>query len=1005
MLKLFSGAAVQVQTQLQLLQEIETLRSAAVSSRMLRDLSGELNGHLGDKLQELALIMEGYDAVTARANASTEDPLAILAKQIRSNGLHEITEVYVDGFLDFTGLETDVIKAMLEREIRLTVCLPGTPDNYEEHFLPSRIAAEQLKEIAEELERDVSEEYFVPQDAYTGSAVLRHFIDHMFDFGAEKMKGQGSELRVVRAANPREECEGVAAAILRAVREDGCRWRELAVAVRGFENYRQALETCFRRYEIPLFITRKDSLLDRPLSLCIDAAYRIVLGNWETEDVSAYLRCGLSGLTEEACDELCGYLYKWQIKKEDWLRKEPWRQHPEGYGRPMTEEIQEKLGRIHNARLHIAKPLLFFSSRVREANTATEQVQALADFFNEMHMERCLRERSEELLREEKLELAAEYEQFWETLENLFKQISGILGEAEMDAESFQKLLSTLLAQIDIGIIPVALDRVAAGDFDRMRRRNIRRLYVLGCSDDRLPPAHSENSIFTEDERTLLTEKNLRIGGGDLELWREYAIIYQTLSLPSEQLLLAFPLTDSHGEKLLPAFVYNQAKRMFDLADENISIKRARLSSREPALTLALSAHEPKAGKESMAAYTWFNNTEPEKLKALKNAAKQIRGSLSASTVDALYGKRMRISPSKLESFEDCRFRFYCEYGLKAEAEETAAFRPPEIGSFTHYVLEQVAVAIRERGGLQTVDDRELQTITGKIIQEYVETELGGFSEKSARFRYLFTRLSEDVRRIVQDMVEELRRSDFVPLSFELDISALGTEIPLENGSVQMTGIADRIDGWIHGDSIHLRVVDYKTGRKQFHLSDVCYGRNLQMLLYLFAVCDHSKQLYGKQGIPAGILYLPAREDMLSFNMRPDEKTLSEEKINAKRRSGLLLDDEELIEAWEKGEEKHFIPIRTRSASPLVTLEQIGKLRRQAEHCLSQMAIELQKGRIEANPAQTSERLACEVCAYQGICHFEEGMNGEYKRALPRLSDKEAWKRIQADQQDNHPSE
>ena len=52
-------------------------------------------------------------------------------------------------------------------------------------------------------------------------------------------------------------------------------------------------------------------------------------------------------------------------------------------------------------------------------------------------------------------------------------------------------------------------------------------------------------------------------------------------------------------------------------------------------------------------------------------------------------------------------------------------------------------------------------------------TELAGFREKSARFRYLFERVCRDVRQIVLDTAGELRRSDFVPLSFELDVSRL----------------------------------------------------------------------------------------------------------------------------------------------------------------------------------------------------------------------------------------
>ena len=40
-------------------------------------------------------------------------------------------------------------------------------------------------------------------------------------------------------------------------------------------------------------------------------------------------------------------------------------------------------------------------------------------------------------------------------------------------------------------------------------------------------------------------------------------------------------------------------------------------------------------------------------------------------------------------------------------------------------------------------------------------------------------------------------------------------------GAMTLTGIADRVDGWLHEGKLYLRVVDYKTGRKTFSLSDV----------------------------------------------------------------------------------------------------------------------------------------------------------------------------------------
>ena len=1007
-LRLFGRAAENVDLQQLLLREAETIRAAAADTGTLRALAEELDGELGGKLKELSLILDTYDAVTERAGATTEEALGLLARQLEQFGLPEFDRVYVDGFIDFTGLELEVLRTLLRRGKSLTVCLPATEQNNEEFLLPSRLALEALREAAESAGAEVREETV---DLRERKSPLPYFADHLFDYAAAPAEASDGSIRLLQADNPRDECEACAAEILHAVREEGCRWRDIAVAVRGFEDYRGILENCFRRFEIPLFITRRDEVAERPLPLWIESAYDILLSGWDPEDVTAYLRCGLSGLDEEDCDELCRYLYKWQLKGGAWQRPEPWHQHPDGYGKPWNDEAGQRIQRINRARRYVAKPLLNLKERSAAAATAAEHAEALSAFLRETHAAERLEKRVERLEQQGNLELRAEYSQLWSLCLEALRQITAVLGNTAMDLAGFRDTLHAVLAEYDIGLIPVALDRVSAGDFDRMRRRNIRRLIVLGCSDDRLPGARSDGGIFNSAELDELAEHKLMIGGGEAELWREYAMIWHTLSLPKDKLILSCPDTGMKGEVQIPAMVWHQAKRIFSLRPERTGKDAYRLSARQSALALAVSARRPGAGPEARAAAAWFAANEPRRMEKLLHDAELRRTDLSPGAVEALYGRHIRISPSRLESFAACRFGYYCNYGLKAEEDRPAAFRAPEIGTFVHAVLEQTAREVGFRGGFREVSDEQLREITDAAVSDYIATELSGFREKTARFRYLFERVCRDVYQIVLDTAEELRRSDFVPLSFELDVSRLpgkgdpepgteshdGTQEPgAEEESFRLTGIADRVDGWIHGDRLWLRVVDYKTGRKKFSLSDVWYGRNMQMLLYLFTLCDHAEALYGKPAFPAGILYLPAREELLQFDRAPDEEESAARRLKGKRRSGLVLDDPELIEAWEQGESKQYIPVRVLRSDPLVSLEQMGMLRRHVQSSLREMAEEIRSGSIDVHPSYVSESdNACRNCPYHRICRFEEGENGEFSRPTPKLDDETVWVQLQ----------
>ena len=109
-----------------------------------------------------------------------------------------------------------------------------------------------------------------------------------------------------------------------------------------------------------------------------------------------------------------------------------------------------------------------------------------------------------------------------------------------------------------------------------------------------------------------------------------------------------------------------------------------------------------------------------------------------------------------------------------------------------------------------------------------------------------------------------------------------------------------------------------------------------------------------------------------------------------------MLDDPELIEAWEGGNEKQYIPVKIPSSDPLVSLEQMGLLRRHVEQCLKEMTNELQAGRIDVNPSYVSESdNACRNCPYHAICRFEEGENGEFSRPAPKLKDETVWAKLE----------
>ena len=400
-----------------------------------------------------------------------------------------------------------------------------------------------------------------------------------------------------------------------------------------------------------------------------------------------------------------------------------------------------------------------------------------------------------------------------------------------------------------------------------------------------------------------------------------------------------------------------------------------------------------------------------EKIGALIRAARRERGRLSRPAVDLLYGRRVPMSASRMDKYKSCHFSYFMQYGLKAEARKAAGFQAPEYGTFVHYVLEHVLRACQARGGVKEVSQEELRALAREAVERYVAEELGGLEHETARFQYLFRRLLKSVFAVVDNVAEELRASQFQPISFELGFGA-GKDLPpveltVDGVTVSISGFVDRVDGWVHDGKLYLRVVDYKTGKKSFDLTEVWNGLGLQMLLYLFTLEDRGEKYYGQPVEGAGVLYLPARDAVIRGSRTMSDEAWRKQLDKELTRSGLVLDDPEVLSAMETPGEKgyRFLPLKVSkttgaiSGEALASAERLGKLGGHIQATLRDICREIAEGNISADPFwRGPEKNACRYCDYAAACHFEEGRGGDCRRWLPQVKSEEFWENVEREE-------
>ena len=288
-----------------LLATVDELKTCRITPEQLWTAGEESGGGEGDKLRDLSLIYGAYEAMTARQGADPRDRLTRLAEALTREDWAVGKDFYLDAFTDFTPQERAVLSALLGKANSVTVAL--TCDKLEEDeggagiFSPARRTARQLLRLAQE--RGVSREIEVRSGgAGPKTAALAHLEGQLFAPRPAPYEGAVEELTLLKANSPYSEVEWTAAEILRLVREEGYRFRDIAVCARSLEGCGSLVETIFARYGVPVFLSRMSDILQKPILALITSALEAASGGYRYDDVFRYLKTGLTGLSAEDVD-------------------------------------------------------------------------------------------------------------------------------------------------------------------------------------------------------------------------------------------------------------------------------------------------------------------------------------------------------------------------------------------------------------------------------------------------------------------------------------------------------------------------------------------------------------------------------------------------------------------------------------------------------------------------------------------------------------------------------
>ncbi|MEW5921987.1 MAG: helicase-exonuclease AddAB subunit AddB [Bacillota bacterium] len=1039
-------------------------------SRQKQD-SGK-GGLLGEKLLEVALVLEEAEKELCTHYVDTEDYLLMLALKISSSSFVRGALFWVDGFYSFTQLELFVLESLCRYAggMTITLCLERdyTPEETVDELAPfytTALTCRQLQRLAAacgvSMEKIIlSQGDRVESLRFRDNPPLAHLESHLHRYPAVAYPPDKKPLplRLVAASGRRSEVEAVAREIITLVRDENYRFRELAVVAHNLEQYGDLIAPVFRDYGIPFFLDQKRTILHHPLVEFIRSALEVVNGNWRPD---AVFRCIKSGflfpvtaeteqrkLWRDRAARLENYVLAFGIKGARWRQEEIWHftyrdtlEEEENKGPSHVETIF--LEQIDKIRRCLSEPLLRFQENFRASTLVKDRVKALYTLLQDVSAAKHLQLAAEQAREEGETEKSREQEQVYQGIINLMDQLVEILGEEEISATLFVRLIDAGLSTLRLSLVPPSLDQVLVGNLERTRTGEVKVLFLLGVNDGVLPSRPGGEAIFTERERETLEALGFPLSPGPRRrLLDEEFLIYLALTRACDRLWVSYALADEEGKALLPSLLVTRLQELFPGLVEELSPAQPQ-GVAYPAHAAAADEVEDKDDLDAASVlpfvfhprqtlshlavqlgcwkrgeflnplwwevYNWYarGNVEKETVRRLLAGLfyRNMETPLTLQTSRELYGPRLQTSASRLERFRFCPFAHFAAYGLHLQERTQYRLEAPDTGRFFHVALRNVACTLQEQGKHWSESGRkELLHLVSKEVAKLLPRLQREILLSSHRYKYLAKKIEETVGRAVLSLAEQDRRSAFKPYAVEIAFGNEGEIPPLclalpDGSTMEVVGRIDRLDVARTAEGrIYLRVIDYKSGAVDLNLVEILHGLSLQLLLYLDAVLSHSREWLNAEAMPAGIFYFRVHDPLISSSGPITADSVDAEILKRFKLRGKVLADPAVVKLMDnqlRSGHSTVIPAALNKqgelyrGKSLLTAADFTLLRRHVRHLVAETATGILQGRVEISPVSLGRKKACRFCPYKAVCQFDLLLEENHFRLLRSGTEKQ----------------
>ena len=1017
---------------------ISELKQYNVSPDMLENIAGEMeNETLRYKLMDIAKIYGEFEKNLHENYVDSQDMLTSLAAKLEQCDYFKDAYIYIDEFTGFTPNQYGILRVLLKqaKEVYISLTIDSlTQFTYSKNdaFSRTKYTFEKLYKIAVEEGVKIHTNINLNTEEvkrFKGNDELKHLEAFYHAYPYRKYEKKTEHIRINEFNNLYDEVEQVAKEIVHLVRNKNVRYKDITVATRELNRYDFLVKSIFKEYEIPNFIDSKREAKSNPIIVLILSALEMRNRRYSYETMFRYLKSGLIGVSEEDISLLENYVLQNGIKGKKWF-EERWdyKVNPNYLAEESEFDLAQK-ERINETRDKVLEPIIKLQDKLKKPNKTVREICIYVyEFLLDINIEETLENLINSFTEKGDLEIADEYSQVWQIVVDILDQMVELMGDEKISLDKFMKVISLGFDEYELGLVPPSMDQVLVSSIDRMKNANTKYLYLIGTTDGIFPLISKESGLLSDKDRETLGEKGVEVDiDSKTRTYEEQFLVYKALTYTSENLIISYPISDHEGKTLRPSIIISRLKKIFP----NITMKSYVLKDLDNSSERALEDITVKAPtfNELINAIKEFEirgEINPVYLdlyryflddKEYKNKLEKVVSGLSYTNqvekverekIKQLYENK-NLSISKLERYAQCPFSYFIQYGLKAQERREYSFTAPDLGSFIHNILDIFSKSLnKDKLNWHEIDDDYIKSRVSLIVDEMISKIPGFILNSSERYKYLAYRLKKMLVSAISIISMQIKQGNFEPVDYEVSFRKNGKYPPIkiilnDGEEITLVGQIDRIDELEKDDSKYIRIIDYKSGDKSINLTEVYYGLQLQLLVYLDAIIesDRNKKFNLK---PAAILYNRIDNPIVKANEDQKDSIINEEILKKLRMNGLVLKDVDIIgemdHALKDGERKTSLVIPANfdkngnigRYTKGVTEQEFDILRQYVKHEVKELCERMVGGDISIIPCKSKNGTSCDFCTYSSICQFDSSIRGNMYTIINEKKDEEIIK-------------